>query len=153
MKYLVELEADIHAENDSATCLSAENGHLDIVKCLIEHGANIHANDYPLRKSTENGHFEIIKYLVELGANVNADDGHSLKWAIFTARLDIAMYLVHHGANFRAPGYAIRSISEVGFLEFLKYFKSLGAVIYSVDSHSAHLGASYTVNIFSWIRS
>ena len=36
------------------------NGHLEVVKVLVEHGANIHAdNDYAVRLATRNGHTDI----------------------------------------------------------------------------------------------
>ena len=36
---------------------SAKNGHLDIVKFIVEKGANIHTDDdYPLTTSAENKH-------------------------------------------------------------------------------------------------
>ena len=50
-----------------------ENGHLEVVKYLVENKANIHAkNDYALRLASGNGHLEVVKYLVENGANIHA---------------------------------------------------------------------------------
>jgi len=54
-------------------------GHFQIVKYLVEHGANIHArNDAALTNSVEYGYFEIVKYLVENGANIHAVDDEAL---------------------------------------------------------------------------
>jgi len=45
---------------------AAENGHLDIVKLLIKHGANVHVNgDWSLRDAIGNGHLEIAKHLIK----------------------------------------------------------------------------------------
>jgi len=44
------------------------NGHLDVVKSLVESGANIHARDDALRWAAENGHIETVKYLVEVSS-------------------------------------------------------------------------------------
>ena len=44
--------------------LSAVYGHLDIVKYLIECGANIHANyDVTLLRSATNDHLHIVNFL------------------------------------------------------------------------------------------
>ena len=41
-------------------------GHIEVVKYLVEHGADIHAvNEQALRLAKENGHIEIVKYLNE----------------------------------------------------------------------------------------
>ena len=49
--------------------MSAKNGRMEMVKYLVELGADIHAeNEYALRWSAKHGHLEIVKYLVELGA-------------------------------------------------------------------------------------
>ena len=41
---------------------AAENGHFEVVKLLVEKGADIHAlNDYALRYAAENGHLEVVK--------------------------------------------------------------------------------------------
>ena len=50
------------------------NGHLEIVKYLVENGADIHFNkfnDTPLRSTSVNGHLEIVKYLIMNGVKIN----------------------------------------------------------------------------------
>ena len=68
VKYLVERGADIH-QYEYALVLTAEKGHLDIVKYLIAQGANIHQYEYALVLAAEKGHLDIVKYLVDHGAN------------------------------------------------------------------------------------
>ena len=58
---------------------AARYGKLEIVKLLIEHGADIHADDdYALGKAAEFGHLEIVKFLFECGANIHADDDEAV---------------------------------------------------------------------------
>ncbi|KAG6852164.1 hypothetical protein H0H87_010727, partial [Tephrocybe sp. NHM501043] len=77
--------------NETPLHLSAQNGHHEIVKFSVEHGADVNAkghkkilglfplanflqgndNETPLHKSAQNGHYEIVKFLVEHGAVVN----------------------------------------------------------------------------------
>jgi hypothetical protein len=58
---------------DYALFMAMKCGHIDIVKCLLEHGANIHVeNDYILRSSAENGCLDDVKYFIGQGADVNA---------------------------------------------------------------------------------
>ena len=57
---------------------------MEVIKYLLENGANIHAdNDYALRISAEMGYLEVVKYLIEKGANIHAEDDESL---IYSAR-------------------------------------------------------------------
>jgi ankyrin repeat protein len=56
--------------------LAAWNGHLEIVKLLLEHGADVNAKmeglGTALHLAASNGHLEIVKLLLENGADVNA---------------------------------------------------------------------------------
>ena len=48
-------------------------GRVNIVKYLVDNGANIHADDdCALREAAVNGYLEVVKYLVEKGANIHA---------------------------------------------------------------------------------
>jgi len=50
------------------------HGVLQLVKQSIKEGADIHSNnEMPLRLSIENGHIIIVKYLIDNGADVNND--------------------------------------------------------------------------------
>jgi len=63
---------------------TAENGHSEIVKLLIESGANIHAdNDYAVRWAAKNGHSEIVKLLIESGANIHTKNDYAVRRAVF----------------------------------------------------------------------
>src|SRR6185436_3184044 len=104
LKYFIDQGTSIHTDNDIAIRLSAEYGHLFIVKYLVErYKADIHAyNSYALRKSAENGHLAVVEYLVEHGANVHADDDYSLRHSAENGYFSVVRYLVEHRANVTA---------------------------------------------------
>jgi len=53
-----------------ALTLSCEKGYLNIVKLLVEHGSDVNAEGgSPLKCASYNGHIDVIKYLLEKGAN------------------------------------------------------------------------------------
>jgi len=48
-------------------------GHLDIIKHLLEVGANVHARDNAsLIEASENGNDDIVRFLISKGADVHA---------------------------------------------------------------------------------
>ena len=52
--------------------LSCKFGHLEVVRFLVEQGADIQAdNNCAVRWASDNGHLEIVKFLVEQGAQLN----------------------------------------------------------------------------------
>ena len=64
-------KVDINAKNkdgETALMLASSEGHLEMVKLLVENGA-----DYTnaLRLASREGHLEVVKYLLENGADVN----------------------------------------------------------------------------------
>jgi ankyrin repeat protein len=60
----VEEGADLHAEDDKALELAAEQGNLKIVKFLVENGANPAANDYAaIKKAKEKGEKFVVEFL------------------------------------------------------------------------------------------
>src|ERR1044071_4480718 len=70
-------------EINSSTLLEAlnratVNGHLEVVKLLVENGADVNGRgkngNTPLYCAIENLDPELIKYLLKHGANVNAPD-------------------------------------------------------------------------------
>jgi ankyrin repeat protein len=77
-------------EIDNALIRSAQIDELDMVKCLVENGANIHAkNEYVLKESVSNANYKVVKYLLENGADVSVDDNIVLKMSIENGDDDI----------------------------------------------------------------
>jgi hypothetical protein len=64
---------NIHMNKDMALRMSSKYGHLEVVKYLVEQGADIHANnDRALREAAKNGHLEVVKYMV-IDCNMKID--------------------------------------------------------------------------------
>jgi ankyrin repeat protein len=60
---------------NEALCLASRGGHIDIVRLLVEKGADPNYNEWswtPLALAAYNNHFEIVKLLVDKGSDVNA---------------------------------------------------------------------------------
>src|SRR6185436_15296859 len=109
--------------------LSADNGHLEVVKYLIEkHNADIHAdNDAALWLSARDGHLEIVKYLVEKhNADIHADNDAALWLSAENGHLEVVKYLVSKGADVHADNeYALWLSASKGHLEVVKYLEEI----------------------------
>ena len=88
---------------------AAEYGHTEIVKILLEHGANVNAvlleeviHNTPLHKAAQYGHLEIMKLLLENGADINANiEGYTPLFfaAMHGTSMEVIEYLLKCGAN------------------------------------------------------
>ena len=56
---------NIHINDDVGLCLAAKSGNLKLVKYFIQHNADVHAqNEFPIRIALEYKYFDMVKYLV-----------------------------------------------------------------------------------------
>ncbi|PVZ98947.1 hypothetical protein BB558_005042 [Smittium angustum] len=108
---------------------ASSNGYLDIVKSLVENGANIHENnEIALKEASENGHLDIVKYLVEKGADIHVDQNWTLGMASKSGYFDVVKYLVEKGANIQArENFALGIACHYGHLDLVKYLIENGA--------------------------
>ena len=68
-------DANIAAMKTQALRFAAERGHIDIVRLLLDHGADIHAkDDQALRKASYSGHENVVQLLLEKGADIRRID-------------------------------------------------------------------------------
>ena len=128
VRYLVEYRgADI--QMDAALRRASENGYLEVVKYLVEQGADIHSdNDYPLRAAASYGHLAVVNYLVENEANEILDE--VLILAALNGQLEIVKYLVEQGADIHANNdYALQLAASYGNMPVVKYLVEQGAEI------------------------
>jgi ankyrin repeat protein len=92
--------------DETALSWAVAERHLDIVRALIENGADVHPRPQqafsPLIGAAENGDIETAKVLIAAGARVNdtASDGtHPLPYAIVIGQSAFARFLLEQGAD------------------------------------------------------
>jgi len=128
IKYLIQKNVEIP---NSAVSDVAENGHLDIVKYLVEKkGANISVD--AVSHAAINGHLDIVKYLVEKGAKISDD---AVEYAARSGNLALVKYFVEKGANISDD--AISYAAKNGHLDIVKYLVENGAKIIDIDINLA----------------
>jgi len=116
---------------------------LEVIKELIEKGANIHADDdHALRWASSEGHFGVVKFLIEKGSNVHADNDYALIWASYNGHLGVVKFLIEKGANVHADNdRALIWASYNGHIKTLKFLIEKGANVH-IDSDRALRWAS-----------
>lgn len=99
VKYL-EPDTVNHSCRNQALCNAAENGHLSIVRFLVEKGINPNVNDgEALLKSAKKGHLGVVKFLLEQGINVKKFGGKALNESLKKGHFEIVKSLVEKGAD------------------------------------------------------
>jgi len=156
--------------NDSLLIIAAQNDHMEIVKVLLEKGANFnakcHSRSWCLGKDTliyaaTFGDLEIIQLLFSKGVNVNVQDkvGNSaLMMAARNGHESVTHYLLENGANvnlINEEGYsAMIYATEEGHKTIVQQLKAKGA--YMIDSYMfsfADLFPSFISDRFQKLRS
>ena len=82
VRFLIEQNAEVDAgtsTNSTPLRTAAFSGHLDIVRCLVENGADVNARrifylSTPLMVACYNDRIDIATYLVENGADIHLED-------------------------------------------------------------------------------
>lgn len=87
---------------DFTLICAVREGHVDVVKALIEAGSDVNVADdddnTALICAVQEDHTDIVKALIEAGADVT----HALIWAVEGHRADIAKLLIEAGADVNA---------------------------------------------------
>ena len=135
LQYLIENNS---ITNDNSLRSAARNGHLDVIKYLVDHGANVNAeDDEALILASKYGHLDVVEYLVDHGANIHAQDDQALIYATRNCHVDIVKYLVDHGANVNAEdNTALSYASENGEIKVVKYLVDHGANVNAEDDYA-----------------
>ncbi|CAF1443666.1 unnamed protein product [Didymodactylos carnosus] len=141
----LEIEGTIQLDNQTfegvtALWCATSAGHIDIVKILVEHGADVNHRtkngSTPLRTACYDGHFAIVKYLVEHGADVHTTNVHGHTCLMLTAykgHLDVLNYLYLSGcdidAKWNCGSTALHDAAEEGHLVIVQTLLNYGAKI------------------------
>ena len=128
------------ANIDGMTALhfAAQNGNTAIVKYLVEHGADVKAQDTLLSRSAihfaaENGNLECVKYLAEQNADLLDKDSHgatALHYAAKSNHLDVVKYLVSKKIDYTAKDVrgwtAMHYAAYGGSIDVVRYLLAKG---------------------------
>jgi uncharacterized protein len=83
--------------------IACETGHLEVVRLLVDAGANVDkwdkGDDTPLSIASQEGHYEIVRLLVDAGADLDNDVGRPLESARRCHHDDIVEMLRRAGAT------------------------------------------------------
>ena len=128
VKYLVE-----HFHDSNAVRYASSKGHLDIVKFLVSQGSDIRSHDCVLAfyRAAEDGNFEIVEYFVDQGADIK-NDNNAIYWACVKGDLKMVKFLVSRGADIITQPVVIWACDR-GHFEIVKYLLSQGADVEFFD--------------------
>ncbi|WP_242218456.1 ankyrin repeat domain-containing protein [Bacillus cereus group sp. BfR-BA-01380] len=108
--------------------VAAKNGHLEIVKYLIEKGIDIDARGGTFDASALNlaagaGHLGIVKYLIEVGTelDVSLAKRNPLFGAIYGGHKEVVEFLVEKGIDISIR-YTGERINNMGAYEYAREF-------------------------------
>nr|MCR4623607.1 ankyrin repeat domain-containing protein [Alphaproteobacteria bacterium] len=144
LKYLIRNKIDLEVRNKKKNTpllsTSKQISNWETFKYLIDHGANVNAQDKKeltaLYYAASGGHENIVKYLVEHGADPNKGNEFKdtpLLRATKRRHDDIVKYLVEHGADINAQdiegGTALYYAASRSYENIVKYLVKHGADI------------------------
>jgi len=92
----------VTGEEWSAVSFAAQSGSLELVKLLVEHGAELNPEWFtsPLMPAAENGHLDTVKYLVGKGAQLENPYGQRAVWLAAQQGHDaVVAWLLSKGAS------------------------------------------------------
>ena len=99
VKYLIEHGADIHYNNDMLLRVAAHY-NLELVKYCVEHGADIHADEEcAIQHSVEANNIPITQYLLDNGADIHTHSDYCLRYAVKDESPKMVEFLLKNGAN------------------------------------------------------
>lgn len=117
--------------------LAISYGNVDIVKCLVEAGADVNIDwGQPITQAVECGYVRLLKYLVEKGGNIRLYKDLIFYVAVSRGYFNIVKYLLKQ-CRYNLNEQVIYSIRK-GYVRTTKYLVSAGAdlskcVITSLD--------------------
>ncbi|CAF4922866.1 unnamed protein product [Rotaria sp. Silwood1] len=120
---------------------ACQHGFLDIVKCLVKHGARVEARDRfkrtPLIHACMYGHAHVVSYLLRIGANPNAFDSSmnsALHYAIAYGWYFCVRLLLQAGAKINIANRWRVTCLEIGFSK-----GHYGICDYLLNEHQANI--------------
>ena len=138
IKFLIERGAD------TTNNIVQYSYNPETVKFLMEQGADIHQNNgEALTIASASGNLNVVKYLIENGINVKTEGRYALIMAISKKHLNVVKYLLEKEAPIhRVGGGVLGAASSEGNLEVIKYLLENGANIHIENDYALKIASS-----------
>ncbi|KAJ7602548.1 ankyrin repeat-containing domain protein [Mycena polygramma] len=133
---------------DTALCAALEAGHEEVVRLLIEHGADVNADGgQALRAASKEGKTAVVGMLIEAGADVDANGSGALWTGSVSGNADVVKLLIAAGADIHANnGQALCAASKNGHIQVVTLLIAAGADV-NANSGQALEAASRNGNV------
>lgn len=107
VKWALEQGANIHAKEDSAITLCTQNfANLELLKFLVQKGANMHErNEYLLQKSAYHNQVDILHYLLQNNCDIYANNGKAFFNTIEQKSKECFDILLNHNIDISFQNY------------------------------------------------
>ena len=139
-EFTLDLNARCFMDAVTPLHLASRDGHVEVARVLLEHGADVNARDISnwtsIRYAVNKGRVEVVRVLIENGADVGAqgeDNWMPLQWASRHGQPKLVQVLLEHGvdASARCPGETsftpLHWASERGYVEVVRVLLKHGA--------------------------
>jgi len=144
---IVERKQNVNARgfdhNQTPLCVACRQGHSEVARALLKHGADTEARDdydwSPLEWAVGNGHPDVVRVLLELGTDVMALDKYNntpLHIASLEGECATALVLLEQGAKVNAKGRKnFTALHRAPNREFARVMLEFGADINARDRY------------------
>lgn len=86
-------------DDDNVVAIASLNKDIEIVQLLIDAGADVINNNQAIKRACYHGYTDIVKLLLENGADPSADDNFPIIWAGYFGFIDTMKLLLEAGAE------------------------------------------------------
>ncbi|KAG0047605.1 hypothetical protein BGZ83_007364 [Gryganskiella cystojenkinii] len=119
----------VQKDEDRALRYAVLGNDLQMVRLLMEYGANVHAfQENPVLVAAQKGHIEILKVLIQAGADTEVLAGAPLRYAAEQGQEDVVRILCESGADTMWGGCsALRTAASKGHDRIMAVLLDYGA--------------------------
>jgi ankyrin repeat protein len=139
VRFLLLARPDLerHTYDDNSVVVAARNGNANIVRMLLDAGADVHAqNDKALRMSAKEGHIDVVRFLLQAGADVHANNDKALMHAVQFQYKEIVQMLLSAGADVHNNSDQVLNSALRGHKDIVLLLLNAGADVSKIDFDS-----------------